>query len=244
MKLIDKSALVAEIEKRKSQFMSQADNFHSLGMEEKRDHFAILASNMHSILSFIDTLEVKEVQEEPVSEFLNTESMIESYKQRLISQANGMKNSPLIDMCLASYKHGINEALDTLNLSNVQRTTKNWKEPVSEELEEAVNAYIGYAPEVDESSSTYGKRQAFKAGANWQKEYMEKEYSDLNKGLVSAKGVAVYMAYETGRKDIIGKVRSILNKVAYKNNSLDVNGDYCEQPYVELDNEFRKLYEE
>lgn len=36
-------------------------------------------------------------------------------------------------------------------------------EPVSEDLEEAVNAYIGYAPEVDESSSTCGKRQAFKA---------------------------------------------------------------------------------
>lgn len=43
-------------------------------------------------------------------------------------------------------------------------------EPVSEDLEEAVNAYIGYAPEVDESSSTYGKRQAFRAGAKWQKE--------------------------------------------------------------------------
>jgi hypothetical protein len=61
----------------------------------------------------------KRQKEEPLSEFLNTESMIESYKQRLISQANGMKNSSLIDMCLASYKHGINEILDTLNLSNV-----------------------------------------------------------------------------------------------------------------------------
>lgn len=52
------------------------------------------------------------------------------------------------------------------------------KEPVSEDLEEAVNAYIGYAPEVDESSSTYGKRQAFKAGANWQKEQMMKDADD------------------------------------------------------------------
>jgi hypothetical protein len=41
---------------------------------------------------------------------------------------------------------------------------------VSEDLEEAVNAYIGYAPEVDESSSVYGKRLAFKAGAKWQKQ--------------------------------------------------------------------------
>jgi hypothetical protein len=60
--------------------------------------------------------------------------MIESYKQRLIAQANGMKNSPFIDMCLASYKHGINETLDTLNLSNVEGTLKNWKEPVSKEI--------------------------------------------------------------------------------------------------------------
>ena len=42
------------------------------------------------------------------------------------------------------------------------------EEPVSEDLEEAVNAYIGYAPEVDECSSVYGKRKAFKAGAKWQ----------------------------------------------------------------------------
>ena len=75
MKLIDKSALVAEIERRKSQFMSQADNFHSLGMEEKRDHFAVLASNMHSILSFIDTLEVKEVDlEKEYKDFIKSDN--------------------------------------------------------------------------------------------------------------------------------------------------------------------------
>jgi hypothetical protein len=66
------------------------------------------------------------------------------------------------------------EPVSEQNLSNVQRTVKNWKEPVSEDLEEAVNAYIGYAPEVDESSSVYGKRQAFKAGAKWQKEHLWK----------------------------------------------------------------------
>lgn len=67
-------------------------------------------------------------KEEPVSEDLNIESMIKSYEQRLISQANGVKNSPLVDMCLASYKHGINETLDTLKLSNIQRIVKNRKE--------------------------------------------------------------------------------------------------------------------
>lgn len=74
-----------------------------------------------------------ELVKDPVSESLNTESMIESYKQRLIPQVNGMKNSPLVDMCLTSYKHGINETLDTLNLSNVQRKNcKELKDPVSE----------------------------------------------------------------------------------------------------------------
>lgn len=47
---------------------------------------------------------------------------------------------------------------------------KNSQELVSEDLEEAVNTYIGYPPEVDECSSVYGKRQAFKAGAKWQKQ--------------------------------------------------------------------------
>jgi hypothetical protein len=53
------------------------------------------------------------------------------------------------------------------------------EEPVSEDLEHAVNAYIGYAPEVDESSSTYGKRQAFKAGANWQKQQLMAKAVDV-----------------------------------------------------------------
>ena len=78
---IDKSALVAEIKRRKSQFMSQADSFHKLGMEEKRDHFAILASNMHSILSFIDTLEVKEVKEPAASDKGMAEEIIINLKR-------------------------------------------------------------------------------------------------------------------------------------------------------------------
>jgi len=57
---------------------------------------------------------------EPVNKFLNTESMIESHKQKLISQVNNMKNSPFVNMCLDSYKQGISEILDTLNLSNAQ----------------------------------------------------------------------------------------------------------------------------
>ena len=47
---------------------------------------------------------------------------------------------------------------------------KKGEEPVSNYSEEAVNAYIGHAPEVDECSSVSCERMAFKAGAKWQKE--------------------------------------------------------------------------
>ena len=92
---IDKSALVAEIEKR----LNTTKKYSTEYVNGKK--YAL-----KKILSFIDTLEVKEVEEEPVGK----------------------------------------------------------------DLEETVNAYIGYAPEVDECSSVYGERQAFKAGAQWQKE--------------------------------------------------------------------------
>lgn len=81
------------------------------------------------------------------------------------------------------------------------------KEPVSEDLEEAVNAYIGYAPEVDESSSTYGKRQAFKAGAKWQKyQLMEKAVNgfvieDIEEGNGDFLLSADYLSKDIGLKD-------------------------------------------
>ena len=63
---------------------------------------------------------------------------------------------------------------DTLKLSNVQRITKNWKEPVSEDLEEEIIRYIGFPQEVDEDVSTTMIRKAAHHFANWQKEQFEK----------------------------------------------------------------------
>ena len=59
MKLIDKSALVAEIERRRKDWRYGS----SIEAKYKREE-------CDDILSFLDTLEVKEVQEEPVSEDL------------------------------------------------------------------------------------------------------------------------------------------------------------------------------
>lgn len=61
--LIDKDALVAEIERRQSEHNEKKYDYAST------DHFW-RAIEDKDILSFINTLEVKEVQEEPVSEDL------------------------------------------------------------------------------------------------------------------------------------------------------------------------------
>ena len=132
-----------------------------------------LSGNPYYMMAVKDVLEILDMQEKSVSEFLNIESMIELYKQRLISQANGMKNSPLIDICLASYKHGINETLDTLNLSNVQRTVKKWKEPVREGLEEAA---IVYNKKVNFVVAGKIPNEHFIAGAKWQLNKIRNKY--------------------------------------------------------------------
>ena len=51
--------------------------------------------------------------------------------------------------------------------NTIAKECENEIDKLFEDLEKAINAYIGHAPEVDEGSSVYGKRQAFKAGANW-----------------------------------------------------------------------------
>ena len=78
---------------------------------------------------------------------------------------------------------------------------------------------------------------AVRLGAKWQ-EKQDQSTIEL------AEDHAMLAGIIKGTEHTIGKVRSILNKVAYENNGLDVNGDYCEQPYVELDNQFRKLLKE
>lgn len=83
------------------------------------------------------------------------------------------------------------------------------KEPVSEELEEAANAYAitVYNNYLDNPKAFENidadtlNEDAFKAGAKWQKQQFEKDYTDLCNGIVSAKGLAVKMAYDKGMAD-------------------------------------------
>lgn len=41
--------------------------------------------------------------------------MVDSYRARLESQVNGMKDSPFVAMCLQSFRHGIENTLDEVN---------------------------------------------------------------------------------------------------------------------------------
>ena len=69
-----------------------------------------------------------------------------------------MTNEKAIKYLKQLYPNGGHCWLDEQRIEAIGMAIKALqKEPVSEDLEEAVNAYIGYAPEVDESSSTYGK---------------------------------------------------------------------------------------
>lgn len=72
------------------------------------------------------------------------------------------------------------------------------EEPVSEDLGKYINELSKQFPEVSFAKLS---RIAVRV-AKWQREQVEKEYSNLNKGLVSAKGLAVYMAYEKGKEDM------------------------------------------
>lgn len=41
--------------------------------------------------------------------------MVDSYRARLEKQADGMKDSPFVAMCLQSFRHGIENTLDEVN---------------------------------------------------------------------------------------------------------------------------------
>lgn len=61
MKLIDKAAVVAEIERRRDAALTRQQNLEAIGQETT--HNEMVASELTRIISFINTLEVKEVEE-------------------------------------------------------------------------------------------------------------------------------------------------------------------------------------
>ena len=73
----------------------------------------------------------------------------------------------------------VNETLDTLNLSNVERIGKNWnEEPVSEELEQVIHKYEQRLEKENPATEAYDFASAIRFGANWKKQQMMKNAVD------------------------------------------------------------------
>ena len=51
---------------------------------------------------------------------IDVESMVSSYEQRLESQG-GTKYTPLVNMCLISFRHGVENVLEELNLKKLEK---------------------------------------------------------------------------------------------------------------------------
>lgn len=60
---------------------------------------------------------------------IDIESMVSSYKQRVLSQSNGVRNNPLINMCLTAFRRGIENTLDKLHLKQCEQKPANKVKP-------------------------------------------------------------------------------------------------------------------
>ena len=129
---ISKNALIAEIARQKAQWRICKSSEAKYRREMLDD-----------ISSFIDTLEVKEVQEEPVSN--NYSALLPCIYNRTLEE-----RVKYCKYCSAACEGRV-------------------KEPVSEDLEKAVNAYIS-----NENNYSHSRTDTFKAGANWQKKKKKK----------------------------------------------------------------------
>ena len=113
---IDKDALAAEIERRKE----KCDTFYNIALSNNAE-FAKVAieeqKRQHDgLLSFIDTLEVKEVQEEPVGEDL--EEAAKHYLYSNILYDDFYVGNPTDKDCIEMFKAGANWQLNQIRKEN------------------------------------------------------------------------------------------------------------------------------
>jgi predicted nucleic acid-binding protein len=76
---IDKDALIAEIERRRDAALMRQQNLESIGQESVINE--IVANELNRIITFINTLEVKEVQEPTASD----RGMAEAWQRKSLS---------------------------------------------------------------------------------------------------------------------------------------------------------------
>lgn len=124
------------------------DGVKNLIVKYKALEHGIIEVLENNILSFIDSM-----QEEPVSIWHDIEELpiareceyiLVIYKDTTTPHVAGNKTQ-------VSYWDRVDKWAyfdDVLKLSNVKRTTKNWKEPISEDLSEYINELSKQFPEV------------------------------------------------------------------------------------------------
>lgn len=156
--LVDKSAVIAEIERLQKPTMDINHNFTS-------DYNQGLYDGLSQLELFIDSLPK---EKKPIREYVSSE-----------------------DSTLGKlYKEAMEELEEKIALYE-----KNHKKSVSNGLEQAANDYVGHAPEIDEDLSVYSNREAFKAGAQWQKENLWKNAQGDDLPEIDREVIVLYQPY-------------------------------------------------
>lgn len=139
---ISKSAIVAEIERRKYQFVSQAESFHKIGKENEESYYAALASNMNSLSCFLDTLEVKDPYEE-VIQYDSVKSGIQAHAETYSFNIESMLFNQLTKEQQALWRKEIEQAVISGGDAGVELA----RDPRYEENLEVKNTFIEKACE-------------------------------------------------------------------------------------------------
>ena len=99
----------SEDEKIRKMLISFVKNWDKGGIVSK---YTSDANDIWQILAWL------EKQGEQKSLTIDIKSMVDSYEQRLIKNG-GVSNSPLVNMCVAAFKHGVENTLDELHLKQI-----------------------------------------------------------------------------------------------------------------------------
>ena len=97
-----------------------------------------------------------------MTQYIDKAALVAEIERRIKERDIQMKQG-----CWVSSTYMYEDLLDFLDTLEVKEVEE---EPVSNDLEEASDNYVGHAPEIDEDLSCFIRRNAFIAGAQWQKE--------------------------------------------------------------------------
>ena len=162
--LIDKSALVAEITRRIKEHNSLANAAADNNLHNTLEANELLIRSYKNLMSFLSTLEVKEVDLEKELENLIEKEKAFVTDNREVKYYNGDSFNRIYELEFIA-KHFFELGL--------KAKEAGYSKPANEDLEEAAKKY---ADEEEYGDDVYYSIKAtFKEGANWQKEQFEKK---------------------------------------------------------------------